>query len=349
MLTNRDYDLISGTLDDALTDSERAEVESRLLRDAEFAAELNAIRRTITLVKTLPELTAPRDFRLTRAQAADIAREGAQIARRPQRTSNVGRTFFLIMNAAASFILVLVGFLALLGGSLTQQPLPTFSGVAMLDNSTNTLTPIATNGLPETFSIFSVDPLTLTLEDEPPGFSDGTADISPSPPETEFGAGGAGEEMGDTMMMSVPEATPAPDLSNTARSSLPPAPTQAMLTATDIGDEAFDTMMYEALPTGTESNMGGQAFGFNQNTARADDTMLTQAPAPVTQSTDEGVAEANATDGLTEATLATEATPKLTRADDAPQRAISPLSGLLLVIVGVSLGVVTMILRLRQP
>ena len=38
-------------------------VESRLAADAELRAELEALRRTIALVRTMPEMVAPRDLR----------------------------------------------------------------------------------------------------------------------------------------------------------------------------------------------------------------------------------------------------------------------------------------------
>ena len=360
MLSNRDYDLISGTLDDELTDSERAEVESRLLRDPEFAAELDAIRRTVDLVKTLPELTAPRDFRLSRAQATDITREQAQPVWRSKRPSIYTRTILPLMSAAASVLLVLGGFLSMLGGQLARQPVLNTASVAMVDATAETTTPEMVGALTQAVGAAPVDPPTLPSQDIPPGSGGGggTSDVMPTDESEFFGGGGASEEAADTMMMmSIPDFTPSPDFESAgaARSSLAPQPTQPLPTVTESESQDAASRMFEASPIGTapgtlESTFN--AYGYESTTPDpAADTMAMQAPVSLTaDSIDQDDLEGtNTTDGLADMTLATEATPKVGTDDVPPQRGISQLGGLLLVIGGVGLGVVTMILRLRNP
>jgi anti-sigma factor RsiW len=66
-LTDLDYELLSAYLDDALTAAERSALETRLQTEAALRTELDALRQTVTLVRGLPPLTAPRNFTLTPA------------------------------------------------------------------------------------------------------------------------------------------------------------------------------------------------------------------------------------------------------------------------------------------
>lgn len=78
MYQDRDYELLSAYLDDALEADERAALEARLETDAALRRELAALRQTVALIRALPTLKAPRNFTLTAAQAEQI---------RPQDTS----------------------------------------------------------------------------------------------------------------------------------------------------------------------------------------------------------------------------------------------------------------------
>src|SRR5262245_35254225 len=105
-LTDRDYDLISLYIDDALTPPERRAVESRLGSDAELRGEHDAIKQTVLLIKSMPEMIAPRDLRLTPKMASDVLAE--LTARRPiQRARTpIFRSFTNLAAAAASLVLV---------------------------------------------------------------------------------------------------------------------------------------------------------------------------------------------------------------------------------------------------
>lgn len=164
-LTDRDYDLISLYIDDALTPTERRAVESRLATDAAFRAEHEAIRQTIQLIKAMPEMIAPRDLRLTPEMAADILAEPrpAPAVRRatPTRSLRMWTTF---ASAAASLVLVLAGALTLL-----RPPVPetNIMSVAMVsdvpDERSRTAASTPTEKLDEGFTLGAVSQPAATM------------------------------------------------------------------------------------------------------------------------------------------------------------------------------------------
>lgn len=78
MITERDYEILSAYVDNQLGARERSALESRLADDREFRLALKELRQDRLLLRKLPALRAPRNFTLTRAQAAAI-----RPARRP--------------------------------------------------------------------------------------------------------------------------------------------------------------------------------------------------------------------------------------------------------------------------
>jgi len=357
MLTDRDYDLISGYLDDALTDSERAEVESRLLRDTEFAAELTAIRHTITLVKTLPELVAPRDFRLTPEQVSAFTPMQAKSTWTPNFAPRLTRTFLPLMSAAASLILVVVGFLSMFGGGLTPQSLPNMGSVAMLASESAMMD----DALVTPPNPAPVSPQAMTTETFPSGF-DG-ADFPMDGTDSRFGSGGGSEsgdifpQLGETdenadgaMMMSVVQPTPSAEveMAGAARSSNMP-PTSTLVISPTATDAESTFSMFESAPTDEDSEAGDTSFDTYayQATEPAADTMMLRAPSDViTAVTEESAGYDDATAPVIADILTDTATPK--RVDDSPERDITPLGGLLLMIGGLGLGLVTALSRFRK-
>lgn len=211
MLTDRDYDLISDYLDGALTDAQRATVESRLANDPEFAAELEAIRRTVALVKGLPELVAPRDFTLSRQQALDIDRElGRTPLAAPPRPRLLPRRFLPLVSAAASTLLVVVGALALFTGQGRAPSTSPASAVAMVTE--DSLTPTeATADLAVESEMFEESAL---------------AEIEQTSTEAALE-----ESEAPSVMMVVPEGTPTPaPTQDMALRVLPPQTATAPMT-----------------------------------------------------------------------------------------------------------------------
>lgn len=69
MTTQNDLELLNAYLDDALTADDRVAVDARLLAEPALLAELDGLRATAALIRSLPKLAAPRNFTLTPAQA----------------------------------------------------------------------------------------------------------------------------------------------------------------------------------------------------------------------------------------------------------------------------------------
>lgn len=74
MLTEREIELLSLYLDDALSESERAALEGRLQTDAELRGELESLREAVSLLRTLPPRRAPRNFTLSASQVIHSTR-----------------------------------------------------------------------------------------------------------------------------------------------------------------------------------------------------------------------------------------------------------------------------------
>jgi anti-sigma factor RsiW len=105
-------ELLSAYLDDQLDAEERARLEAQLKTDPALRSELEMLRRTVTLVRDLPQQPIPRNFILPRT-AAPKARP-APATRRPRWLA----PFLTAATAAVSFL-----FVAVLAGDLL------FSGV----------------------------------------------------------------------------------------------------------------------------------------------------------------------------------------------------------------------------
>jgi hypothetical protein len=142
MLTDLDYDLLSAYIDDALTESERTALESRLQSEPELRGELDELRATVTLLNNLPTLKAPRDFTLD-----------ARYARRSS-TFFFTSAAFTALSSAAAIILFALGAYLFIGRSGSQAPVASTSQeaqFAFLATSTTatTLDKAAATGSPE--------------------------------------------------------------------------------------------------------------------------------------------------------------------------------------------------------
>jgi hypothetical protein len=96
-LTTRDYELLSAYLDDQLSDSEGALLESRLKTDTALRSELHEISKTRLLLQSLPRLRAPRNYYI-QAEAIQT-RPNLRLA-----------PIFGIVSAVASVLLAIVIF-----------------------------------------------------------------------------------------------------------------------------------------------------------------------------------------------------------------------------------------------
>ena len=105
-------ELLSAYLDDQLDAEERARLEARLADDAALRAELEALRRTVEMVRDLPSQPVPRNFILPRTTAPKPQRP--PVAHRRLRWA---APFLTAATAVVSllFVVVLAGDLLLSG------------------------------------------------------------------------------------------------------------------------------------------------------------------------------------------------------------------------------------------
>jgi hypothetical protein len=76
-LPTRDLELLSSYLDDRLSARQRDRLTKRLDREPELRWALEELRRTVSIVSSLPEVRPPRSFTLTREAAGERARPPA--------------------------------------------------------------------------------------------------------------------------------------------------------------------------------------------------------------------------------------------------------------------------------
>jgi hypothetical protein len=156
--TEQDYDLLSAYIDGALTETERAALETRLSAEPELRRELDALRQNVVLLRGLPPMKAPRNFTLTPAMV------------RPSRWLIFPTTAaFSAISAAAAMLLLLFGA-TLLFNQGSQAVLP------------NTVSQFAA----EQESQVAVNPTlaqATTVDNEDAAFTATASDIPPEPLE----------------------------------------------------------------------------------------------------------------------------------------------------------------------
>jgi hypothetical protein len=127
-ISEQDYELLSAYLDGMLSASERAELEARLETDSDLRSELNALQQTVQLVKSLPELTAPRSYILTPEQALRIRNE--RVSSPVAAESKILRFVLPVLSAVASMALVLFGLSLLLSSPSSSVGPQSIAGVS---------------------------------------------------------------------------------------------------------------------------------------------------------------------------------------------------------------------------
>ncbi len=113
-LSPEDMMALSAYLDGALDPPERSSLERRLATEPLLHAELESLRDTVNLVKSLPRLKAPRDFSLTPAMLAQTS-GGGSVSHNPKiiRLAPFNRwQVASLATLAASVLLVFVGLFA---------------------------------------------------------------------------------------------------------------------------------------------------------------------------------------------------------------------------------------------
>ncbi len=108
-VSERDIEQLSAYIDEQLPPEERAALEERLREDAALRAELDAMQRTVSLIRALEPMRAPRDFTLSTQDVAGIEQEEP-----PQRIVRPAFRSGWIVGLAAAIVVVLVGILVAL-------------------------------------------------------------------------------------------------------------------------------------------------------------------------------------------------------------------------------------------
>jgi hypothetical protein len=352
-LTDRDYDLLSDYIDDALTPGERRAVESRLAADAEYRDELAALRQTVALVKSLPGMIAPRDLRLTQKTAATIV---AELTSKPYvaraRTPAV-RLLTTFAAAAASLALVLAGTVSLLRPETipptvavadVRQEAMTASAAFDGDETTlgmmtapDMLTPAAddtmmTDELQEENDP-AADLMSMEMGEDTMGTLQSFEDAPPTqfdepPASVQFTAPADEADMAGSSMAAVPQPTQAP----------PSAANRSALEATDTAP-------------GEEESAQQRASASTATAATTDVMLAAPTGTPALSATVELPAPTEPLDTLrTQQDGEGADTRERDDVPDASDESVeqSPLAGFALVIAGVVLGVATMIAWTRR-
>ena len=114
-LTDRDAELLSAYIDDALDADTRTSLEARLEQDADLRQELRSLQQTVALVRSLPDVRAPRNFTLTPEMVglndpAPMSQEKPILKVVPRRRS----VWEIALASAAAFVLVFAGALVVM-------------------------------------------------------------------------------------------------------------------------------------------------------------------------------------------------------------------------------------------
>lgn len=185
-LSDNDLELLSAYADGALSDSERQQLEARLHAEPALQAELDALRETIRLIKSLPSLRAPRAYTLTREMV------GLPAVQPRRAIPFVLTTAFSAVSAAAAVFLIVFGVLL---NNQSSMPAAT-SNVAMMATPSQSAAARSevTDELESETGLFAdaVQQATVELQFSPsaaneiePGMDDGAAAAAP-PLETMY-------------------------------------------------------------------------------------------------------------------------------------------------------------------
>ncbi len=125
----RQDELLSAYLDGELSEVERERLEVRLSQDPALRAELRAMQSTMSLMRELPQVAAPRNFILSESmiERQRPAREMRRSRPEPRRGASAWAAPLLTAATAVVsllFIVVLAGDLLLVGGDLASAPAP---------------------------------------------------------------------------------------------------------------------------------------------------------------------------------------------------------------------------------
>ncbi len=216
-LNDRDLELLSAYLDDALSSEERAALDARLAAEPALRRELAALRQTVALVHDFSRATAPRNFTLT-----------AAMVRPPKILFFPATTAVSLMSAVAAIVLVAAGAL------LLARPNPSNLTTAALPPQTQQVAfaPTATTAAPGNNNLAAQTEAALDKVTRDTEVAQGQTAASGPVEETQAQAG-----LNDGLLAG--EATEeAPVLSYAARSAMPTLTAGAVEEQTQEGDDS---------------------------------------------------------------------------------------------------------------
>jgi hypothetical protein len=244
-LNDQELELLSAYLDGMLTADERAALETRLAAEPALRRELESLRQTVQLVKTLPPVRAPRNFTLDERM---LRRRWLVFP------ATVG---FSALSAAAAIVLFAFAALLLSQNGSKALPAPAAGQVAQMPTQVFTVT-----GVTESYG-YAASPAVDTLA-IPQAGDDNTADgrfTSPAEtpmlasPDMQTGGGGPNAKS------ALPTVLPSPqDLAASAASvqqDAMPAPGSAPLT--EEQNATLNAMNAQAQLTAAPQAFGGAA------------------------------------------------------------------------------------------
>ncbi len=118
-------ELLSAYLDEELTIREREQLEARLSQDPALRAELRALHQTVSMMRELPQVSAPRNFILSESV---VGRRQPALAPEPRRAWAAPLLTAATVVVSLLFVVVLAGDLLLPGvGGYVSAPEPMWS------------------------------------------------------------------------------------------------------------------------------------------------------------------------------------------------------------------------------
>ncbi len=141
--TDAELEQISAYIDTQLDDNERTALEARLAQDADLRRELDAMRQTAALLRSLPMIRAPRAFTLTPEMLGQTAvpalalSESARVVPMP-RARPLRRVWWVPAASAAGVVLLAGVFLI---SQTNNSGAPSTDAVGVAQVSTNTPSP----------------------------------------------------------------------------------------------------------------------------------------------------------------------------------------------------------------
>ncbi len=249
MISERDYEALSAYVDGQLGQRDRVALESRLANERELRHALKDLRQDRLLLQKLPTVRAPRNFTLTRAQAASIRapRKPGLFSFSPfnalRLATGLASLLFVTLlgldlaryNAlSAGFSAQTVGVAAepatdaLSATSLQQEDAPPQAGFAAPQGTASAGEIVAMAPVSETASVESatIDPAGITQSGDPTEL-DGAAGGGPVPTEAP-----TGKMSGDT--------TSTPEVDNTLRTMESTTAPEATTLAFAAPNESID-------------------------------------------------------------------------------------------------------------